>query len=226
MMNRHTAWTAVLLLTLGVAGMANAERIGTQELAEAVDVAAMETYRPGHGSVVTVGVLESNTDRLLEKLQVALIVRDAAGEELGRKGAQTLLLAPGGWGTFRLVFKEKEFPEWDSIEPLVWRARAHPGAATPSLEASVDSETTDPRSSYIHEVHGQVTNTDDRALEWVGVEAAFYDADDRLIAVGRDSVGAKLEPGASDSFKIGINTAGGEVARTEVRADAHPVERK
>lgn len=224
-MNRLVMWTTAGLLALVITDTANAERLGTAQLDDAVEIAELRTYEPGYGSVVTVGILASNTDRLLERLQVALIVRNAAGEELGRKGAQTLLLPPGGWGTFRLVFKEKEFPEWDRIEPLVWRARAHPGEATPSVKATVDRAFNDPRSSHIHEVHGNVTNTDDRALEWVGVEAAFYDDDDRLIAVGRDSVGAKLEAGESGTFKIGINTAGGEVVRTEVRADAHPVER-
>jgi hypothetical protein len=57
------------------------------------------------------------------------------------------------------------------------------------------------------------------------VDAAFFDADDRLIAVGHDSAATELPPGESAEFSIGINTAGGDVARTEVRGHARPVER-
>lgn len=224
-MKNLATWMTTLLLMTGAAAPASAEQIDADEIAEAIRIAEMETYEPGYGSVVTVGILESRTDRLLERLQVALVVRDAEGAELGRESAQTLLLAQGSWATFRQVFKEGEYPEWDSIEPLVWRARAHPGEAAPALEATVDSESADPRSSHVHEIHGTVTNIDDRELEWVGVEAAFYDANDRLIEVGNDSVGPGLPAGQSASLTIGINTAGGEVDRTEVRAHARPVER-
>lgn len=224
-MQRLTCWMAATLLAMGLAATASAEQLDTEALAGAVEVAELETYEPGYGSVVTVGVLESTADRLLERVQLALIVRDADGEELGREGAQLSLLSPGGWASFRLVFKESKYPEWDSVEPLVWRSRAHPAEAAPSLEATVEKEFNDPRSSYIHEAHGTVTNTDDRALEWIGVDAAFFDADDRLIAVGSDSAGPELPPGESAEFSIGINTAGGDVARTEVSAYAKPVAR-
>lgn len=224
-MRKLTCWMAAGLLAMGLAEAASAERLGTEALAEAIEVAELETYEPGYDSVVTVGIMENTTDRLLERVRIGLIVRDADGEELGRESAEIAILAPGGWAVFRSVFKAPEHPGWHSIEPLVWRAQAHPASAMPSLEATVEREDTDPRSSYIHEVHGNVTNTDNRALEWARVDAAFYDADDRLVAVGHGNTGAELPVGESKAFSIGINTAGGDVARTEVRAYANPVER-
>lgn len=214
------------LLACSVTVLNAAEQLDTDALADAVEVVQLETNQPGYGSVVVVGEVQSATDRLLERIQIALIVRDSDGEELGREGAQVLLLAPGDKARFRLVFKEQSYPGWDHVEPLVWRARSHPGESTPVVEVSIDREIPDPSgSSYVYEVQGSVTNGDDVALEWVEVDAAFYDADDRLIAVGHDSVGASLGAGESAAFSIGINTAGGEVARVESRGYAKPVER-
>lgn len=225
-MNGLIKTIAAGLLACGATGLNAAEQLDTDALADAVEVVQLETHESGYGSVVVVGELRSATDRLLERIQIALIVRDSAGEELGRESAQTLFLAPGDKAPFRLVFKAQNYSGWDHVEPLIWRARSHPGESGPRLEAAIDREISDPAgSSYIHEVQGSITNADDVDLEWVGVDAAFYDADDRLIAVGNDSVGASLASGESAAFSIGINTAGGDVASVRVRGYAQPVER-
>lgn len=225
-MNVLTRMVAPGLLAFGVTVSNAAEQLDADAMTDAVEVVQLETNQPGYGSVVVVGELQSDTDRLLERIQIALIVRDSNGEELGREGAQVLLLAPDDKAPFRLVFKEQSYPGWDHVEPLVWRARSHPGESTPVVEVSIDREIPDPSgSSYVHEVQGSITNSDDVALEWVEVDAAFYDGDDRLIAVGHDSVVASLGQGESENFSIGINTAAGEVARVEARGYAKPVER-
>lgn len=212
---------------LAVSGLAVAkERVDFDAVQEKVKVRQIDTYEPGYGKVVVLGVLESTTTDLLETPRIAVIIRDAEGKEIGRTGAQVAMLNPGGWMPFRTVFKKEEYPGWDSVDAEVWRAWAHPGETAPSLEATVDRETPDPKGiSYVYQMEGTLANTDEVALEFTAVGAAFYDADGRLVGVGHGSAATDLPAGESSGFEIGINTAGGEIARTEVTGYALPVER-
>lgn len=224
-MRRLIPLITVFLLTAPGLALAK-ERLSFDAVQGKVKVSQINTYETGYGKVVVLGVLESTTDDLLETPQIAVIIRDAQGEEIGRTGVQVSMLNPGSWMPFRAIFEKDEYPEWNSVDAEVWRAWAHPGDMAPSLEATVEREVADPEGiSYVYQAKGKLANTDEVPLEFTAVGAAFYDADGNLVGVGHGSAATELPPGESATFEIGINTAGGEVARTEVTGFARPVER-
>jgi len=202
---------------------ANTSQTGP-EAAEWTRVSHFNTYTDGYGSVIAIAVVENVLETPLERVEIAMILK-ADGEELDRQGGQIALLPPGTALPVKVVFNDGDEAQWDSVEPLVWRAR-QPEEAVAYTELQLEdvSEGNDPASSYIYQASGTVRNTGDGAAGFVMVHAAFFDAQDELVAVAHGGAGGELAPGDQARFSVGTNTAAGEIARVVLRPMARKMD--
>lgn len=195
------------------------------EAAEWTNVSHFNTYTDGYGSVIAIAVVENVIERPLERVEIAVILKGADGGELDRSGGQIALLPPGAALPVKVIFDEGDETEWASVEPLVWRARQPEETAAYTELALADvSEGNNPTSSYIYEARGSVRNTGDAAAGFVMVHAAFFNAQDELVAVAHGGAGGQLAPGEQAGFSVGTNTAAGEIERVELTPMARRVD--
>lgn len=195
------------------------------EAAEWTNVSHFNTYTDGYGSVIAIAVVENVIERPLERVEIAVILKGADGGELDRSGGQIALLPPGAALPVKVIFDEGDETEWASVEPLVWRARQPEETAAYTELALADvSEGNNPASSYIYEARGSVRNTGDAAAGFVMVHAAFFNAQDELVAVAHGGAGGQLAPGEQAGFSVGTNTAAGEIERVELTPMARRVD--
>lgn len=187
------------------------------EAAQWTNVSHFNTYTDGYGSVIAIAVVENVLETPLERVEIAMILRDSDGEELDRTGGQIALLPAGAAVPVKVIFNDGDESEWASVDPLVWRAR-QPEETDAYTELELDdvSEGSDPSSSYIYEASGTVRNTGDAAAGFVMIHAAFFNAQDELVAVAHGGAGGELAPGDEAGFSVGTNTAAGEIARVEL----------
>lgn len=208
----------------GEGSSADASQTGP-EAAEWTNVSHFNTYTDGYGSVIAIAVVENVLETPLERVEIAMILRDADGGELDRSGGQIALLPPGATVPVKVIFNEGDKTEWASVEPLVWRAQQPEEAiAYTDLRLEDVSEGNDPASSYIYEASGTVRNTGDAGAGFVMVHAAFFNAQDELVAVAHGGAGGELAPGDQTSFSVGTNTAAGDIARIELTPMARRME--
>lgn len=187
------------------------------EAAEWTKVSHFNTYTDGYGSVIVIAVVENLLETPLERVEIAMILKDANGEELDRTGGQIALLPPGAAIPVKVIFDEGDETEWASVEPLVWRARQpEETAAYTSLRVEDVSEGNDPASSYIYQASGTVRNTGDAVAGFVMVHAAFFSAQGELVAVAHGGADGELAPGDEAEFSVGTNTAAGKIALVEL----------
>lgn len=221
---------AVLVALLGACsgggeGSATESSQTGPEAAQWTNVAHFNTYTDGYGSVIALAVVENVLETPLEYVEIAMILKDANGEELDRTGGQIALLPPGAAVPVKVIFDEGDETEWASVEPLVWRARQpEETAAYTDLRVEDVSEGNDPASSYIYQASGTVRNTGDAVAGFVMVHAAFFNAQDELIAVAHSGADGELAPGDQADFSVGTNTAAGEIARVELTPMARRVD--
>lgn len=195
------------------------------DAAEWTNVSHFNTYTDGYGSVIAIAMVENVLETPLERVEIAMILTDADGEELDRSGGQIAMLPPGVALPVKVIFDEGDETDWASVEPLVWRARQPEAtAAYTELELADVSEGNDPAHSYIHQVRGSVRNTGDAAAGFVIVHAAFFNDQDDLVAVTQGGPGDELAPGEQDDFSLGTNTAAGPIDRVELTPMARRVD--
>lgn len=221
---------AVIVATLSACSSGGEDSAGNSsqagpEAAQWTDVSHFNTYTDGYGSVIAIAAVENVLDTPLERVEIAMILKDAEGGELDRSGGQIALLPPGMALPVKVIFNEGDETEWASVEPLVWRAgRPEETVAYTELALEDVSEGNDPASSYIYEARGSVRNTGDAAAGFVTVHAAFFNEQDELVAVAHGGAGGELAPGEQAGFSVGTNTAAGEIERVELTPVARRVD--
>lgn len=187
------------------------------EAADWTNVSHFNTYTDGYGSVIAIAVVENRLDTPLERVEIAMILKDANGEELDRSGGHIARLPPGIALPVKVVFNDGDESGWTSVEPLVWRAeRPDETDAHTGLQLEDLSEGRDPASSYIYEASGMVRNTGGADAGFVMVHAAFFNGQDELVAVAHGGAGGELAPGERADFSVGTNTAAGDIARVQL----------
>lgn len=220
---KKTALSAVVIVAMlgacsdGGDGSSTATSQAGPEAAEWTNVSHFNTYTDGYGSVIAIAVVENRLDTPLERVEIAMVLKDANGEELDRSGGQIARLPPGTALPVKVVFNDGDETGWASVEPLVWRAErpdetdAHTGLVLEDL-----GEGRNPASSYVYEASGTVRNTGEADAEFVMVHAAFFNGQDELVAVAHGGAGGELAPGAQADFSVGTNTAAGEITRVQL----------
>lgn len=180
-------------------------------------VSHFNTYTDGYGSVIAIAVVENVLETPLERVEIAMILKTADGEELDRTGGQIPLLPPGAAIPVKVVFNDGDETDWAAVEPLVWRAR-QPEASVAYTGLRLDdvADGNDPASSYVHQASGTVRNTGQANAGFVTVHAAFFNDQDELVAVASGGAGGELAPGDKADFSVGTNTAAGDIARVEL----------
>jgi hypothetical protein len=229
-MSALSAFVVVIAAMLGACSgggedsASNASQTGP-EAAQWTNVSHFNTYTDGYGSVIAIAIVENVLETPLERVEIAMILKDANGEELDRSGGQIALLPPSAALPVKVIFNDGDETDWASVEPLVWRAR-QPGDTVAYTELALEnvSEGNDPASSYIYEARGSVRNTGDAAAGFVMVHAAFFNGQDELVAVAHDGAGGELAPGGQAGFSVGTNTAAGEIERVELTPMARQVD--
>lgn len=221
------AWTKTLTVAIGLAMLCacsgdrddssgDATQTGP-EAAEWTRVSHFNTYTDGYGSVIAIAMIENVFDTPLEAVEVAMILRAADGKELDRSGGQIALLPPGTASPVKVVFNDGDETEWETVEPLVWRARQpEHSAAYTELQLEDVTDGNDPASSYVHQATGTVRNTGKANAGFVMIRAAFFNDQDELVAVAHGGAGGELAPGEEADFSVGTNTAADEIARVEL----------
>lgn len=218
-----TALSAIAVVTLLGACSGGGEDASTEtsqsgpEAAHWTNVSHFNTYTDGYGSVIAVAVVENALDTPLEHVQIAMILKDAGGEELDRSGGLIALLPPGMALPVKVMFNAGDETDWASVEPLVWRAeQPEETVVYTDLRLEDVSEGNDPASSYIYQASGTVRNTGDAGAGFVTVHADFFNAQDELVAVAQGGAGGELVPGERAGFSVGTNTAAGEINRVDL----------
>ncbi|MBS3747236.1 MAG: FxLYD domain-containing protein [Wenzhouxiangellaceae bacterium] len=187
------------------------------EAAEWTRVSRLNTYTDGYGSVIAIAMVENMLDSPLEAVEVAMILSAADGEELDRTGAQIALLPPGSASPVKVVFNDGDDTEWDTVEPLVWRARRpEDSAAYTELRLEDVTDGNDPASSYVHQASGTVRNVGEGNAGFVMIHAGFFNDQDELVAVAHGGAGGELAPGGEADFSVGTNTAADDIFRVEL----------
>lgn len=223
-------WTRTLVPSIGLVilgllgacsgGDDDSSATGSQTPPEAADwtnVSHFNTYTDGFGSVIVLAVVENVLDTPLERVEIAMILRTADGEELDRQGSQIPLLPPGAALPVKVVFDDGDETGWEGVEPLVWRAqRTDESAAYTELRLEDVTDGNDPASSYIHQATGTVRNTGEANAGFVTIHGAFFNARDELVAVAHGGAGGELAPGDTADFSVGTNTAADDIARVEL----------
>lgn len=234
-LNKHRKFFAqiavgVMIATLlsacsGDGGASTDDSPSAPDAATWTNVSHFNTYTDGYGSVIAIAMVENVLETPLERVEIAMILKDADGEELDRSGGQIALLPPGAALGVKVIFDEGDETEWASVEPLVWRAR-QPEETVAYTELALDDvrEGNDPASSYIYEAGGSVRNTGDAAAGFVMVHAAFFNGQDELVAVAHGGAGGELSPGQRADFSVGTNTAAGQIERVELTPLARRVD--
>ncbi len=210
---------AVLLSSCsGERGASDAGQPSESEAVQGTAVSHFNTYTDVDDSVVAIAVVENTRETPLETVEIAMILKDANGDEIKRRGASIPLLPPGEAIPVKVVFDDAGEHDRASVEPLVWRASrsGDPGIDSDFALSGIEETAAPPASSYLHEVTGTVENTGSTEADFITVHAAFFDAGGELTAVGTGGVDEALAPGAKGDFSIGTNTAAGEIARTEL----------
>lgn len=226
MKNRKTTPSPVMgLVLLGILGACSggsddSSATGPQPPPDAAgwtNVSHVNTYTDGYGSIIALAVLENVIDTPLERVEVAMILSAADGEELDRQGAQIPLLPPGAALPVKVIFDDGDEAEWGAVEPLVWRAQQpDDSAAYTELRLEDVTDGNDPASSYIHQANGTVRNTGEANAGFPMVHAAFFNDRDELVAVASGGAGGELAPGDTADFSVGTNTAADDIARVEL----------
>lgn len=221
----------IMLAAMLVACSSGGEGSSTDASQSAPDAAAwtnvthFNTYTDGYGSVIAIAVVENALETPLERVEIAMILKSAEGEELDRAGGQIALLPPGAAVPVKVIFNEGDETDWASVEPLVWRARRpEETAAYTQLQLEDVNQGNDPASSYIHQATGAVRNTGEASAGFVTVHAAFFSAHGELVAVAHGGADGELAPGDEADFSVGTNTAASEIARVELIPMARKVD--
>lgn len=222
---KRIALFAIGVATLGLLGACSDGGDGSSgeasqpgpDVAAWTNVSHFNTYTDGYGSVIAIAVVENVVDTPLERVEIAMILRGADGEELDRAGGQIALLPPGAALPVKVVFNEGDETGWASVEPLVWRGEQNNESRVYTrLRLEDVSEDRDSASSTIYEASGTVRNTGEAGAGFVMVHAAFFNQADELVAVGHDGAGGELAPDEAAGFSVGTNTAAGDIARVEL----------
>lgn len=195
------------------------------DAAEWTRVSHFNTYTDGYGSVIAIAVVENVLDRPLEAVEVAMILKAADGAELDRTGGQIALLPPGAASPLKVVFNDGDETDWETVEPRVWRARQPEDTAAYTELALEDvADGNDPGSSHVHQATGTVRNAGESNAQFVTIHAAFFNAEDELVAVAEGGAAGSLAPGDEADFAVGTNTAADDIARVQLTPMARKID--
>jgi hypothetical protein len=161
------------------------------------------------GDQVFIGAVENKTNESLPGISVSLEFKDQANNRVVEtRSASILLIGEVGAGErvpFVSGLPESELRElWDTVQVIV---SLDPFVGFLGYKSIPGLEITDFDSSK-GEVNGLIFNDSDQLLGGTDIGEGFligvigYDAADRVVMVGSDDVGERLEPGWSTGFEI------------------------
>jgi hypothetical protein len=182
----------------------------------AAEVAAVNWYVDDVGCLSFVGVVKNTGTVSLEYVKPIVVLRDAQGAVIASEFtfADLDVIEPGEMSPFILVFID-DVDGWTDYEVTVEAEEALYSEPYKDLEIISHSGRADEQADYV--VQGEVKNTGSEDAVFVGISAAFYDADNNVVAtVYAFTTDHTVVAGGTSPFEIIVYETAGEIDHYEL----------
>jgi hypothetical protein len=182
----------------------------------AAEVAAINWYIDDVGYLSFVGVVRNTGTVSLEYVKPVVTLRDAQGAVVASEFTFTDLdvIEPGEMSPFILVFID-DVGGWTEYEVTVEAEEALYFEPYKDLEIISHNGRVDEYANYV--VQGEVKNIGSEDAVFVGISAAFYDADNNIVAtVYAFTTDHTVAAGGTSPFEIIAYEAAGEIDHYEL----------